>query len=259
MIDQLFQQSMDLLRETRLSASAVLDILIIAVIIYNLLVLIRGTRAYQMVLGIAVMVGCYYLSQLLRLTTVHWLLRSFFTYIVIIVIVLFQAEIKKALASFGRNPFFPAPARAKTEVVVEEILQACTTLASQRMGAIIAVEREVGLKNYIEGGVVLNANLGYDLLLSIFNPSSPLHDGAVIVQGDRIAAAGCFLPLTLDPHLSKQLGTRHRAAIGLSEETDAVVVVVSEETGSISLVRSGEIARHLGGNELKAQLLDRLK
>lgn len=247
-----------LVASTDFSLSDGIDIIIMAVLIYNILVLIRGTRAFQMVLGIAVMVGLYYLSQLLGLATLHWVLRSFFTYIVIIVIVLFQSEIKKALAGFGRNPFFQSALRAKTRRVIDEIVQAAMILASERIGAIVAIEREVGLRNYLEGGVALNANLSYDLLLSIFNPSSPLHDGAVIVQGDRISAAACFLPLTLDPHLSKELGTRHRAAIGLTEETDAVVVVVSEETGIISIVKAGTLTRNLSAEGLKQEILSRL-
>lgn len=259
MIDAVVRRLTWMVQSTEFSFTDVLDILIIAVLLYNLLVLIRGTRAYQMVVGMVVLVGLYYVSQLLDLTTLHWLLRNFFTYIVIIVIVLFQSEIRKTLVSFGRTPFFQSALRARTKRVVDEIVQACTTLASQRMGAIIAIEREVGLKNYLEGGVALNALLSYDLLLSIFNPSSPLHDGAVIVQGDRTSAAACFLPLTLDPHLSKELGTRHRAAIGLTEETDAIVIVVSEETGVISLVRGGVLTRNLTGDALKQEILQRIK
>ncbi len=247
------------LHSTNLRLSDIVDILIIAILIYNVLTLIRGTRAYQMVLGIAVMVAFYYGSQFFHLRTVNWLLRNFFTYIVIIVIVLFQTEIKKGLASFGRNPFFARVVRSTTEKIVDEILIACTTLASQRMGAIVAIEREVGLKNYIEGGVTLDAHVTYDLLLSVFNPSSPLHDGAAIVQGNRISAAACFLPLTLSHDLSKDLGTRHRAAIGLSEETDAVILVVSEETGIISLVRTGRLVRNLTGDALKQRVLDELR
>jgi len=257
-VTSLFERVIGFFSVGDIGVADVVDIVIIAILIYNVLILIRGTRAYQMLLGIIVMVAFLYVSQVLQLRTVNWLLRNFFTYIVIIVIVLFQAEIKKGLASFGRNPFFARVVRPGTEKAVEEIVMACTTLASQRMGAIIAMQRRVGLKNYIEGGVVLDARVTYDLLLSIFNPSSPLHDGAAIVQGNRISAAACFLPLTLRADLSKEFGTRHRAAIGLSEETDAVILVVSEETGIISLVHAGSIVRNLTGDVLKQKVLQHL-
>lgn len=259
MNNRLFDWATEQLGTTDFTLSDALDILIIAILIYNLLVLIRGTRAYQMAVGIVVVVALYEAAQLLHLKTLHWLLHNFFQYIVIILIVLFQSEIKKALAGFGRNPFFRSALRARTRRIVDDIVQACDTLASQRIGALIAIEREVGLRSYLEGGVGLNANLSYDLLLSIFNPSSPLHDGAVIVQGDKISAAACFLPLTLDPHLSKELGTRHRAAIGLTEETDAVVIVVSEETGIVSLVRSSVLTRNLSGDTLKQATLEHIR
>jgi uncharacterized protein (TIGR00159 family) len=178
-----------------------------------------------------------------------------FGYIVFAVIVLFQSDIRRALAHFGRAPFFQYFAKtAAVEESIEEIVVAAKMLASQRIGAIIAVERQIGLRNYIEGGIRLDALLTYDLLQSIFLPLSPLHDGAVIVQEDRVAAAACFLPLTVNPKLSKELGSRHRAAIGLTEENDSVAVVVSEETGSISLVVDGQIARGLDAELLRVRL-----
>ena len=168
---------------------------------------------------------------------------------------LFQSDIRRALAHLGRAPFFRYFAQAESaEETIEELVVAATMLSSQRIGAIIAIERQIGLRNYIEGGIPLDAVLTYDLLVSIFQPASPLHDGAVIVQGDRVAAAACFLPLTVNPKLSKELGSRHRAAIGLTEENDSVAIVVSEETGNISIVSDGQIERGLAADALRARL-----
>ena len=176
-------------------------------------------------------------------------------YIVFAVIVLFQSDIRRALAHFGRAPFFRYFAKAESAAEsIEELVVAASMLSSLRVGAIIAIERQVGLRNYIEGGIRLDAVLTYDLLQSIFLPQSPLHDGAVIVQDDRIAAAACFLPLTVNPKLSKDLGSRHRAAIGLTEENDSVAIVVSEETGNVSIVVDGQIERGLLRDELRARL-----
>jgi uncharacterized protein (TIGR00159 family) len=169
--------------------------------------------------------------------------------------VLFQADIRRALAHFGRAPFFRYFAKAESqEDSIEELVVATSMLSAQRIGAIIAIERQIGLRNYIEGGIRLDALLTYDLLQSIFLPSSPLHDGAVIVQDDRVASAACFLPLTVNPKLSKELGSRHRAAIGLTEENDSVAIVVSEETGNVSIVVDGQIERGLDADTLRARL-----
>jgi diadenylate cyclase len=168
---------------------------------------------------------------------------------------LFQSDIRRALAHLGRAPFFRYLAKAESaEESIEELVVAASMLSAQRIGAIVAIERQIGLRNYIEGGIPLDAVLTYDLVLSIFQPASPLHDGAVIVQEDRIAAAACFLPLTVNPKLGKELGSRHRAAIGLTEENDSVAIVVSEETGSISIVADGQIERGLEADELRARL-----
>src|SRR5918994_2963982 len=185
-----------------------IDILVVSVLIYEILKLIRGTRAVQMALGTAVFVGLFFLSVWGHLETVNWLIRNMAGYIVFAFIVLFQSYIRRALAHFGRAPFFRYFAKAESAAEsIEELVVATSMLSSQRIGAIIAIERQVGLRNYIEGGIPLDAVLTYDLLLSIFQPSSPLHDGAVIVQDDRIAAAACFLPLTVNPKLSKELGS----------------------------------------------------
>jgi diadenylate cyclase len=231
------------------------DILVVWVLLYELMKLIRGTRAVQMALGAGLLVALFYGSRWGHLETVNWLVRNLFGYVVFAVIVLFQSDIRRALAHFGRAPFFQYFAKtAAAEESIEEIVVAAANLSSQRIGAIIAIERQIGLRNYIEGGIRLDAVLTYDLLQSIFLPSSPLHDGAVIVQEDRVAAAACFLPLTVNPRLSKELGSRHRAAIGLTEENDAVAVVVSEETGSISIVVEGHIERRLDADTLRARL-----
>jgi uncharacterized protein (TIGR00159 family) len=231
------------------------DILVVSFLIYEVLKLIRGTRAVQMALGGAFLVLLFYGSRWGHLETVNWLVRNFFGYVVFGVIVLFQSDIRRALAHLGRAPFFRLFAKPESaEESIEELVMAAGMLATQRIGAIIAIERQVGLRNYIEGGIPIDGRLTYDLLLSIFQPSSPLHDGAVIVQDDRIAAAACFLPLTVNPKLTKELGSRHRAAIGLTEENDSVAIVVSEETGALSIVADGQIERRLDPEELRARL-----
>jgi len=231
------------------------DILVVSILIYEVLKLIRGTRAVQMALGGGVIVALFYGSRWGHLETVNWLIRNMFGYVVFAVIVLFQSDIRRALAHFGRAPFFRYFSRnAELEDSIEELAVAATLLSQQRIGAIIAIERQIGLRNYIEGGIRLDAVLTYDLLLSIFLPASPLHDGAVIVQENRVAAAACFLPLTVNPRLSKTLGSRHRAAIGLTEENDAVAIVVSEETGRMSIVVDGDIERGLDADTLRTRL-----
>src|SRR5918996_3137414 len=217
-----------------------LDIAIVSILIYEFLKLIRGTRAVQMAAGSLLIVGLFYVSTLAPLQTVNWLIRNMLVYLAFAAIVIFQSDVRRALAHFGQAPFFRYFNRQEAaDETIEEVVVAATMLSQQRIGAIIVVEREIGLRNYIESGIPLDATLTYDLLVTIFQPGSPLHDGAVIVQEDRIAAAACFLPLTVNPRVSRELGTRHRAAIGLTEENDAIAVVVSEETGIISLVLEG--------------------
>lgn len=233
----------------------VIDILVVSVIIYEMLKLIRGTRAVQMALGGGVLVALLYGSRWEHLETVNWLIRNLAGYLVFAVIVLFQSDIRRALAHLGRAPFFRYFAKPESaEETIEELVVAASMLSSQRIGAIVVLERQIGLRNYIEGGIPLDALLTYDLLLSIFQLSSPLHDGAVIVQDDRVAAAACFLPLTVNPKLSKTLGSRHRAAIGLTEENDSVAIVVSEETGTLSVVADGQIERGFDADTLRARL-----
>jgi diadenylate cyclase len=232
-----------------------LDIAIVSIAIYELLKAIRGTRAVQMAVGSSVLVLMFYVARFGHLQTIDWLIRNLLGYIVFAAIVLFQADIRRALAHFGRAPFFRyflTPEGA--EETIEELVVAATQLSSQRIGAIVVIERQIGLRNYIEAGLPLDAMLTYDLLVSIFQPKSPLHDGAVIVQNDRVAAAACFLPLTVNPLLARQLGTRHRAAIGLTEENDAVAIVVSEETGNISIALDGQLEGPFDSVTLKARL-----
>ena len=231
------------------------DILVVSFLIYQVLKLIRGTRAVQMAVGGAGLVVLSYGSRWGHLETVNWLVRNVASYVVFAMIVLFQADIRRALAHLGRGPFFRYFLGTESaEEAIEELVVAATTLGSQRIGAIIVIERQIGLRNYIEGGIPLDAMLSNDLLVGIFQHDSPLHDGAVIVQRDRVAAAGCFLPLTVAPELSRTLGTRHRAAIGLTEENDAVAIVVSEETGIISLTLDGRIERELNADQLRTRL-----
>ena len=232
-----------------------IDIVVVSILIYEVLKLIKGTRAVQMAFGGGILVALFYGSRWFHLETVNWLIRNLVGYIVFAVIVLFQSDIRRALAHLGRGPFFRYFAKAESaEESIEELVVAANMLSSQRIGAIVAIERQIGLRNYIEGGIPLDAVLTYDLLLAIFHPDSPLHDGAVIVQDDRVAAAACFLPLTVNPKLSKELGSRHRAAIGLTEENDSVAIVVSEETGKLSIVADGQIERGLSPDELRARL-----
>jgi len=248
----------ELLQRPRVTFWDVVDIMIVSLIIYELLKLIRGTHAVQMGLGIAVLVGMFYFSRGFQLETLNWLIRNVVGYVVFAAIVLMQGDIRRALVHIGRAPFFRMFRRldrpAADDDVVEELIVTATSLSAKRTGALIVVERSIGLRNYIESGIPLDARLTYDLLISIFQPTSPLHDGAVIVQGDRVAAAACFLPLTINPRLSRELGSRHRAALGVTEENDAVAIVISEETGVISLVINGEIERSLEPAQLRLRL-----
>lgn len=233
---------------------SLIDILLVSFIIYNLFLLIRGTRAVQMAVGVVLIILAYYFSERFQFPTVHWLLRNFLTYIVIAIIVLFQAEIRRGLAKFGTNPFLNLFYKQEQNTSLEEIIVAATTMSQRGIGGLIVIENEVGLRTYIEGGIMLDAIVTLDLLLSIFNPKSPLHDGAVIIKDDRIMAAACFLPLSTNPRLSRDLGTRHRAALGISEESDAAVIIVSEENRMISLAHRGKIFRNLHATSLRNHL-----
>jgi len=230
------------------------DVLAVAIVVYYLLLLIRGTRAVQMLLGLVFVGVVYYLAQIFDLPTLTTLIESLLIVLPFAVIVLFQQELRRALADFGRNPLWGLAKQRAVEATFGEIVLAATTLASRRIGALIVLERLQGLRNYVENGIALDAELSYGLLMNIFTPDTPLHDGAVIIQEARIAAAACFLPLTPNPELSKEFGTRHRAALGITEETDAVAVVVSEETGIVSVAFDGEMIRDLDGKGLRNTL-----
>ncbi|HYE15749.1 MAG TPA: diadenylate cyclase CdaA [Pyrinomonadaceae bacterium] len=254
MLLQTYNHYLERLREPRNWA----DILLVFLLVYALLKLIRGTRAAPMAAGIAGLALLYWTAARYDLATLEFILRPAPLYVGVAVIVLFQNEIRQALISFGnrfRVPFLIRHRGQFGEGAYDEIVLAATTLASTKTGALIVVERGVNLRNVIEGGVQLDADLSYDLLVTIFNPATPLHDGAVVVRGHRVAAAACFLPLTLNPLLSKDLGTRHRAAIGITEDTDAVAVVVSEETGIISFVQGGQIRRNLDATRLRSAII----
>ena len=231
-----------------------IDILIVAFIIYQLLQLIRGTHAVQMALGAMVLVLVYWVSQWADLETVNWLLRTFLPYVVFGIIVVFQAEIRKVLAHLGKTPLLGAFSAQRTEEMIDEVVLAATTLASQHTGAIIVIEREMGLRTFADTGIALDALVSYDLLMNIFTRRSPLHDGAVVISEGRIKAASCYLPLTTNPSLSRTYGTRHRAAIGITEESDALAIVVSEERGVVSLAEGGRISPALDAKGLERAL-----
>jgi diadenylate cyclase len=241
---------------------SIADIALVFLLVYGILKLLRGTRAAPMAAGIAGFALLYWLAVNQALATLEFVLRGALLYIAVAIIVLFQAEIRRALIGFGnrfRLPFTMRRGGELGETVYDEIALAATTLSSTKTGALIVIERNVGLKSIINGGVKLDAELSYDLIVAIFNPASPLHDGAVVVRDQKIAAASCFLPLSLNPRLSKDLGTRHRAALGVTEDSDAVVIVVSEETGLISFVRRGQIKRALDATKLRAALVQAIE
>jgi diadenylate cyclase len=245
----------ELLNRPSLTWWDVVDIILVSLLIYEALKLIRGTRAMQMAAGCLLVVGLFYLSQLFPLQTVAWLIRNVLVYVVFAVIVLFQSDIRRALSHLGSAPFFRYFARAERAAeTIEEVSAAAGMLSKAKIGALIVIEREIGLRNYVESGIPLDAEVSYDLLTTIFQPSTALHDGAAIIQENRVAAAACFLPLTVSPGLDRDLGTRHRAAIGLTEECDAVAVVVSEERGEISLAVRGRLHRRLSPEELQGRL-----
>src|ERR1700686_296082 len=241
---------------SRLEFRAAVEILSIAALIYFLLKLLRGTRAVQMLIALALLFVFYRGARWARLEMVEWLLTTMLPYVAIALIILFQPEIRRALSRFGRNLSLMRFNSHNPKAIYDDIVMAAEHFSQNRIGALMVVERQTGLRTYIESGIPLDAKLSYDLLLSIFRPGSPLHDGAVIIEGSRVAAAGCFLPLSLNPMISKQLGTRHRAAIGVTEDSDAIVVIVSEETGSISLASAGAIETSLMPEELSDRLTE---
>jgi len=244
----------EILNNTRWLLDA-LDVALVAFMIYRIILLIKGTRAVQMVVGLAVVLAVYVISEIANLYTLQWLLDNFLTSIVLVIVVIFQNDIRRALMHVGRNPFFADVTYSEESKIIDELVTVTVSLASKKIGALIVIERETGLKNFLEIGVEIDAKVSSDLIAAIFLPLSPLHDGALILQNGRLKQAGCFLPLSQNPDISKTLGTRHRAAIGLTELVDAVVVVVSEETGRISVAVGGRMTRGLDSTSLRRILV----
>ena len=237
---------------------SMIDVCIIAFIIYHILLLIRGTRAAQMLTGILIVVAAFLLSSIVPLTTLNWAMNKFYSSFIIILIILFQDDIRHVLSRMGKKSFIPGADSLSSGQILDEITRAAASLATKRIGALIVLERNIILSRYVEIGTLLDARVSKELMMSIFHPSSPIHDGAAIIQRGRISAAGCFLPLTKDENLDPNWGTRHRAAIGISQETDAVVVLISEEGASISLVVEGRISRKMDPKDLRKSLTDLL-
>ena len=236
-----------------------LDIALVFAIVYVVLKLLRGTRAVPTVVGMVLVGLLYWLAAVYELSTLEFVLRYAVGFIGIAIIVLFQSEIRQALIYFASRLRFPILKRQRGQFggsVYDEIVLAVTTLASEKTGALIVIERSIGLRNFIDTGVQLDSNISYDLLVTIFNPATPLHDGAVVIRNERLAAASVFLPLTKNPEISRELGTRHRAAIGITEGTDAISLVVSEETGLVTYVDGGRLIRNIDTPTLRKLLLD---
>ncbi len=247
------------LQQINLGWRDIIDILIITVIFYRLILLIKGTRAEQLVKGLVLLLLATVFSDKLGLNTLNWILRQAMTVGLIAIPIVFQPELRRALEQLGRGKIFQRSPWGPKEFdhFLNEIVKAIPVLVKKRFGALIVVEMETGLKEYIETGISVEGTISAELLINIFFPRSPLHDGAVIIRGNQVVAAGCYLPLTERPNLSKELGTRHRAAIGVTEETDAVVIIVSEETGVVSLAYAGRLTRYLDEKSLR-NLLEEL-
>lgn len=238
----------------------IIDMLVVAFLIYKLFSWIKGTRAVQLLKGLVVLLIATTVTDWLKLYTINWILKNIRTMVVVAIPIVFQPELRRALERLGRGRFFTRSmvflGEEDTTRVVNEIVRSVTVMAKNKMGALIVIEREIGMSDYIETGVKLDCIISAEFLINIFIPNYPLHDGAVIIQGDRVAATGCFLPLSENPNLSKELGTRHRAAIGISELSDALTLVVSEETGVISVAHEGKLIRYLEEKTLKEFLVD---
>lgn len=231
----------------------IIDILLVTYVIYKIIMLIRGTKAVQLLKGITVIIAAWFLSSFFELNTLHWILERVVLYGLLAIIIIFQPELRRALEQLGRGRLFARSAveEEETNKMVEAIIKSSSYMAKRRIGALLSIERETGLNDYVETGIPMNAKLTSELLINIFIPNTPLHDGAVILKKDEILAAACYLPLSESPFISKELGTRHRAALGISEVTDSLTLVVSEETGSISLTKNGELHRNLSEEALR--------
>ncbi|MDN4606477.1 diadenylate cyclase CdaA [Sporosarcina highlanderae] len=235
----------------------IVDVLLVWYVFYKLIAIIKGTKAVQLLKGIFVIIFARILTEYLELNTFKWMLDQVLIFGFLAVIIIFQPEVRRALEQLGRGRLFARSAMQEEEErdrLIEAFSKSVSYMAKRRIGALISIERETGLSEYIETGTQMNSNVSSELLINIFIPNTPLHDGAVILQKNRIAAAGCYLPLSENPFISKELGTRHRAALGISEVTDAITIVVSEETGGISLTANGDINRNLSMEEFEKQL-----
>jgi len=241
-----------------ISLTSVIDILFVALVIYGFLKLLKRTHAMPALLGVAAVGFAVYAAHIEQLKTIDWLVAAVLPLAVFALIVVFAPEIRHALGRLGRS-FSMSRLSGRGGETYDDIVLAANLFATNKTGALIVIERQDGLGNYIDSGVALDANLSYDLLATIFLKDAPLHDGAVIIQKDRIAAAACFLPLATDPQLSKQLGTRHRAGIGITQETDAIAVIISEETGSISIASGGEMERYVTVERLRERIGELLR
>ncbi|OYD06856.1 diadenylate cyclase CdaA [Paludifilum halophilum] len=242
--------------------SDIVDVLIVTYVIYKLLMLLRGTRAVQLLKGISVVIAVWMISSFFQLSTLQWLMENLFSLGVITVIIIFQPELRRALEQLGRGRIFNRHNQVDEQVITQmvgDIVKAVSHLSKRRIGALILIERQTGLSDYIETGIRLDAKLGSELMINIFEPNTPLHDGAVVIRNRQITAAGCYLPLSENPFISKELGTRHRAGMGISEVSDAISVIVSEETGHISLAIYGKLERGLTEEELISRLYEELK
>ncbi len=251
-----FQWILDVIQSIRWND--VLDILIVSTIIYYLLKFLIGTRGWQILIGIFFILSVWLLARVLELRTVQWIFDNLWSVGIFLIIVLFQPELRRGLAKLGETGIFRNLFLSRKKAV-DEIIRAATFLAERKIGALIVFERTIDLDNYTEGCVKINADISIELLISIFIPQTPLHDGAVIIRDQKIAMARCFLPLTINPNIPKNIGTRHRAGIGISEETDAVALIVSEERGEISLAVDGKLYRDLDSLSLKKKLMDLLE
>lgn len=239
----------------------IIDILLVSYVIYKLIMIIRGTKAVQLLKGIVVIVGVWFISSFFGLTTLQWLMNQALTWGFLAIIIIFQPELRRALEQLGRGRFFSRSAVPEEEELtktIEEMGKALSYMAKRRIGALLSIERETGMGDYIETGIPIYGKISSELLINIFIPNTPLHDGAVIAGNHEVKAAACYLPLSESPFISKELGTRHRAALGISEVTDSITIVVSEETGHISLTKNGELHRNLTLENLKELLMQEL-
>ena len=241
--------------------ASIIDILVVWYFIYKIFMIVRGTKAVQLINGIFIILILRGVSDLLGLRTLGWLMEQVIDWGFLAIIIIFQPELRRALEQLGRGRIFTRAKQKeaeKQEQLVNAIVKACEYMAKRRIGALISIAQETGLNDYIETGIPMNAKVSSELLINTFIPNTPLHDGAVIIQNDEIKAAACYLPLSESPFIPKELGTRHRAAMGISEVTDSMTIVISEETGGITLAKNGELQRGISLQQLKEMLIARL-